>query len=83
MAKRDKLKVKSILPKEENIPKASGEIVLRKDTDLDILCFDRNIDGFYSVSVRLWPQNHPTAPQHLKYLFCLRPIVFTIVNDLV
>ena len=62
MAKRDKLKVKSILPKEENIPKASGEIVLRKDTNLDILCFDRNIDVFYLVSVRLRPQNHPIAP---------------------
>ena len=62
MAKRNRLKVKNILPKEENIPKASGEIIFRKDMDFDILYFDINIDGFYPAGVRLWPQNNPTAP---------------------
>ena len=42
--------------------KASGDIMLRKGTDFDILYFDINIDRFYPAPVRLWLQNHPAAP---------------------
>ena len=62
LAKKERVKIKNILPKEENMPKSSGEIVLRKDMDFDILCFDINVDGFYPARIRLWPQNHPIAP---------------------
>ena len=62
LAKKKRVKIKNLLPKEENMPKASGEIVLRKDMDFDILCFDINIDGFYPARICLWPQNYPIAP---------------------
>ena len=62
LAKRNRWKVKKYFSKEENIPKASGDIMLRKGTDFDILYFDINIDRFYPAPVRLWLQNRPTAP---------------------
>ena len=49
------------------MPRASGKILLRKDPDFDVLCFDVNIDGFHPARVRLWPQNHPTCPPRSKF----------------
>ena len=40
----------------------SGEIILKKDEDFDILCFDISFDGFLSTRVRLCPINSPSTP---------------------
>ena len=53
------VRFKNMLPKNHEISSASGEIVLKKDEDLNILCFDINFDGFLSARVRLWPINSP------------------------
>lgn len=42
--------------------KVSGKILLTKDPDFHVLCFDLNIDSFYPARVHFWPQNHPTNP---------------------
>ena len=62
LLKKNKVKIKTLLPKDSEIFQTSVEIILRKNTDFDILCFDINIDGYFPARVRLWPQNHPTAP---------------------
>ena len=59
LAKRNIIKIKNNL--EEIMPKASGGIVVRKEANFDIICFDINIEGFYPTRVRLWPQNLPTC----------------------
>lgn len=59
LAKRNIVKIKNNL--EEIMPKASGGIVVRKEANFDIICFDINIEGFYPTRVRLWPQNLPTC----------------------
>ena len=41
LAKKSKIKTKNIL--DENVPRASVEIVIRKDVDFDIICFDIDI----------------------------------------
>ena len=58
LAKKSRIKTKNIL--DENMPRASVEIVIRKDVDFDVICFDIDIKRFYPTHVRLWPQNHPT-----------------------
>ena len=40
----------------------SGETILKKDEDFDILCFDINFHKFLSTRVRLWPINTPGTP---------------------
>ena len=62
LSKKSKLKIKNVIPKDKDMPKASGRMLLRKDPNVDVLCFDINIDGFYPACFRLWPQNHPTNP---------------------
>ena len=39
-----------------------GELTLEQDVEFDVLCFDINFDGYFPAQIRLWPQNHPTAP---------------------
>ena len=51
LAKRSKIKIKNILDK--NIPRTSGEIVIRKNANFDIICFDIDIEGFYPTRVCL------------------------------
>lgn len=51
LAKRNIVKIKNNL--EEIMPKASGGIVVRKEANFDIICFDINIEGFYPTRVRL------------------------------
>ena len=54
---------KNMLPKNYEISSASGEVVLKKDENFDILYFDINFDGFLSTHVCLWPINSPcTVP---------------------
>ena len=62
MSKKRKLKIKNVIPKDKDMRRASGKILLRKDPDFDVLCFDINIEGFHPVRVRLWLQNHPICP---------------------
>ena len=59
---KEKVLVKNILPKDHEISSASGEIILKKDEDFDMLCLDINFYGFLSTRVHLWPVNSPTAP---------------------
>ena len=72
LAKRSKIKIKNILDK--NIPRTSGEIVIRKDADFDIICFDIDIEGFYPTRIRLLLQNHPTCPPTPK----LSPVLSSV-----
>ena len=51
--KKSKLKIKNVIPKDKDMPKVSGRIILRKDPDFDVLLFDINIDGFYPARFRL------------------------------
>ena len=48
--KKNKMKIKNLLPKDSEIFKTSGEIILRK------------FDEYFPARVGLWPQNHPAAP---------------------
>ena len=59
---KEKVLVKNMLPKYHEISSVSDEIILKKDEDFDIICFDINFDGFLSTRVRLWPINSPTTP---------------------
>ena len=80
VAKRKRVQIKNFLPKEDDMPKASGEIVLRKHKDFNILCFDINIDSFYLVHVRLRPQNHPIPPPMPDMLISIQRLnIFTCV----
>ena len=62
LLKKNKLKIKNLLPKDSEIFQASGEIIRRKVTHFDILCFDINFDGCFPAQARPWSQNNPTAP---------------------
>ena len=62
LSKKTKLKIKNVITKDKDMPKVSGRILLRKDPDFDVLCFDINIDGFYPARFRLWPQNDFANP---------------------
>ena len=55
LLKKNKLKIKTLLPKDSEIFQTSVELILRKDKDFDILCFDINIDGYFPARVCLWP----------------------------
>ena len=59
--KRNRLRIKNVLPINEEISKTSGEIVVRKDKDFDIIYFDLKIDIFFPACICLWPQNYPTC----------------------
>ena len=61
-SKKRKLKIKNVIPKDKDMQRASGKMLLRKDPDIDVFCFDLSIDGFHSAPVRLSPQNHPMNP---------------------
>ena len=62
LLKKNKVKIKNLLPKDSEIFQTSGEIILRKVTHFDILCFDLNFDGYFPAQARPWSQNNPTAP---------------------
>ena len=51
-----------MLPKSYEISSSPGKIVLKKDEDFDILCFDIYSDGFLSTRVCLWSINSPCTP---------------------
>ena len=59
---KEKVLLKNMLPKDHEISSVSGEIILKKDEDFDIICFGINFDGFLSTRVCLWPINSPTTP---------------------
>ena len=46
------LKINNVLPKNEEILKVLGEIVVGKNKVFYIMCFDIKIDGFFPVRVR-------------------------------
>ena len=80
--KKRKLKIKNVIPKDKDTPRAFGKILLRKDPEFDVLCFDINIDGFHPARIRLWLQNHTTNPPSLIYLLRLAlPVVVVIFNE--
>ena len=60
--KREEVTLKKNLTKSNEISKVNGEIVLKKDSDFNFLCFDINFDGYYMAHVPLWPENHPATP---------------------
>lgn len=35
----------------------NGEIVLTKEVDFNILCFEINFNSYFPIPVPLWPQN--------------------------
>ena len=51
-----------MLPKNHEIASTSVEIMLRKDEDFDILCFEINCDGFSPTRIHLWPINSSCTP---------------------
>ena len=62
--KNNNLKIKNLLPKDEEFShlEAKGKIVITKDVDFDILCFEIDIDNYFLTLVRLWPQNCLSQP---------------------
>ena len=62
--KNNHLKIKNLLPKDQAFSnlEAKGKIVITKDIDFDILCFEIDIDNYFLTLVRLWPQNWPSQP---------------------
>ena len=56
------VQIKNMLPKNHEISSVSGEIILKKDEDFYIFCFDISFDGFLSTRVPLWPINSPCTP---------------------
>ena len=59
LSKKSKLKIKNVIRKGKDMQKASATILLRNKSDINVLCFDVNIEDFYLAHFRLWPQNHP------------------------
>ena len=60
-------RLKICTPKNHEISSVPGEIILKKDEDFGIFCFDINFDGFLSTRVRLWPINSPCTPPQTPY----------------
>ena len=50
---KQNVQIKNILPKNHEISAVHGGIILRKDEDFDVLCFDISFDGFLSTCVCL------------------------------
>ena len=63
-SRREKLKIKNFLPKGAKFSHLNtrGEIILKRDADFDILCFEINFQGYFPAIVRLWRSNHPKSP---------------------
>ena len=56
------VQIKNMLPKNNEISSSEfGEIILKKDEEFDILCFDVNFDGFLSTRTCFWLINPPSA----------------------
>ena len=62
-SKKEKAKTKNMLPwgSEFSHLNMRGEIILRRDQDFDILCFEIKFVGYFPTVVHLWPSNHPTS----------------------
>ena len=60
--KNNHLKIKNFLPNDEEFShlEAKGKIVITKDADFDILCFEIDIGNYFLTLIRLWPQNCPS-----------------------
>ena len=39
-----------------------GKIILRRNQDFDIICFEIKFEGYFPTVMRLWLSNHPTGP---------------------
>ena len=46
---KSKVKIKNMLPKNHEISSVSGEIMFKKDEELDILCFGINLMDFFQL----------------------------------
>ena len=56
------VQIKNMLPKNNEISSSEfGEIILKKDEEFDILCFDVNFDGFLSTRTCFWLINPSSA----------------------
>ena len=64
LSKKKWVKIKNLLLKGKEFSHLNtcGEIILRKDVDLDVLCFGINFDGYFPARIHLWLQDHATAP---------------------
>ena len=49
LSKKNKVNIKNVFPRDGDVFQASGEIILRKDTNVDISCFDINFDEYFSA----------------------------------
>ena len=80
LAKRNIVKIKNNL--EEIMPKASGGIVVRKEANFDIICFDINIEGFYPTRVHYGHKISRPASPRLDYpwLFPALTLLLTVSN---
>ena len=58
---KEKIKIKNLPPKYHEITSTSGETMLKKDEDFDLLSFEVNFDGFLPRRVCLWTINSPYA----------------------
>ena len=76
LSKKSKLKIKNVIRKGKDMQKASATILLRNKSDINVLCFDVNIEDFYLAHFRLWPQNHPNI---LQLLICLLHLALLMV----
>ena len=59
LSKKSKLKIKNVIRKGKDMQKASATILLRNKSEINVLCFDVNIEDFYLARFHLWLQNHP------------------------
>ena len=61
---KNKLKIKSLVPEGEffNHLRPKGEILIKKDEDFDIICFEIHVMVFFPAIVHLWPIN-----RHVKF----------------
>ena len=39
-----------------------GKIILRRNQDFDIICFEIKFECYFPTVMRLWLSNHPTGP---------------------
>ena len=62
-SRREKVKIKNMLPRGSEFSHLNkrGEILLRRDQDFDILCFEIKFERYFLTVVRLRPSNHPTS----------------------
>ena len=73
---KQNVQVKNMLPKNHEIAFVSGEIILKKDENFEIIYLEINFDGFLSTHVRLRPINSPI--HHLQLLILMTSVLILL-----